>query len=246
MNESISMCLHLATEEGRSPLLRVADHYAGIGWATSQIIACALTLRSRPVLSMLDLEPRDRVHYKTMPAAAWPLRIELYRFRNGTSGKRDDRVVQFGPSSIRCPWLEHAVESLIPWKESAPTTKKARRDAGKGAAHIVGELRALSCNLETHWAVLSNTGRGPSEPELSLDARPLYADVSTLFLSDEAFDPAEVDRIARLARAERWPLGCFLTVNPFFGGPAAYREQFEREAWSLLRDWRKRMRTAAG
>ena len=93
LNESITMSLRVATNEARSPIVRIADYYLSRGWKISQILGCDPILCKQAVLSMLDLDPCARVRCDSLDAAEWIIAVDAHRFREGESGRRDVRVV---------------------------------------------------------------------------------------------------------------------------------------------------------
>ena len=239
MGDSITTSLWVRSATSQSPLIKVAAYYEGANWTIDRVVGCDPASFVRPVLSMLDLDVGERMRLQDLSASAWILQVELHRLHNKTSGRRETRCIQFGPSSIPCPWAEHPIEVVVPLSFSIPISKKDR-SASKRRDELIGEVYALCDELGASWATMSDFGRGPSLPELSLKSRPAYVDLSTIYLLNTDFEDSAVRRLLSAVRVEQSPSGWFFSTNPLFGGSPSRSPSYDQEVWKLLSNWARR------
>lgn len=239
MSESdpITLSFWARVGEQENPIVRIADWYKMKDWTVTGALCCDVATSTRDETAILDLPISERVICAYNAPDRWAIEIELSRFRNGASGKRENRKVRFGRSSVPCPWHEHAVEIEIAanaemWKND----KETRR----GYKRIVDELRSLSEANAPCWVLVTEHGRGPSLPELQLRTKDPSIAFSTVFLSVGEFDEPAVKRMAAGAHLERWPNGWLLSSSRFLGASTDNSAAFAVQSWTELRRWRSR------
>lgn len=243
MQESTTISVWLCPSAGSSPLVELANHYIANGFSISLILGCDPIWRDRSVVSILDLDVKERIRREDM-SDGWIIGVDLFRLRKGSSGRQEVRSLRYGPSSTPCPWLEHPVEVAVPMSSSKPAHKQ-RRHSGTGRDHhLLEEVRSLCTDLKIAWATLSDLGRGPSLSELTKKSRPAYVDTSTIFLADADFDENVAQKLALVSYAQRWPSGWLFSVDLQQSNNQRDHSKFDQEIWSILSNWRTAVVTA--
>jgi hypothetical protein len=238
--EAIFISLWARGGEHENPLVRIADWYKSNGWSVAAALCCDDAASSRDATAIFDLPNSERVSCAYDAANRWAIEIELTRLRHGTRGKRENRKVRFGRSSVPCPWIEHAVEIEVSvdaemWKND--------RETRRGYKRIVDELRSMAEAIAPCWALLGEHGRGPSLPELKAPTKGGSFMLSTVFLSDAEFDEPAVERMSVGAHFERWPSGWLLSSSRFLGAPTESSSSFADQVWNCLLGWGARARS---
>jgi hypothetical protein len=239
MNKSDPIFLNLwaRVEADENPVVRVANWFKSNGWTVTSALCCDAATSSRDETAILDLPCSERIICPYDTAGRWAIEVELTRLRHGKTGKRENRKVRFGRSSVPCPWIEHAVEIEISTDAKMWATDRETR---QGYARIIEELRRVSEAIAPCWVLLGAHGRGPSLPELNASASASSFMLSTVFLSDAEFDESTVERIATGARIERWPNGWLLSSSRSLDAPTGNSSSFTNQVWSCLREWGSR------
>lgn len=236
--EPIFMSLWTRGTEHENPLVRIADWYKANGWTVITALCCDAATSNRNETAIRDLPISEQRICAYDVADRWAIEIELSRLRHGTTGKRENRKVRFGRSSVPCPWIEHAVEIEISvdaemWKND--------RETRRGYKRIVNELRSMSEAIQPCWVLLAEHGRGPSLPELKIPAKAPFTTFSTVFLSMAEFDEPAVERMAAGAHLERWTAGWLVSSSRFLSSSCDDSSSFLAQIWNGLLRWGSRV-----
>ena len=228
------MSLWTRGTEHENPLVRIADWYKSNGWTVTTALCCDAATSSRNETAILDLPISERRICAYDVADRWAIEIELSRLRHGTTGKRENRKLRFGRSSVPCPWIEHAVEIEVSvdaemWKND--------RETRRGYKRIVNELRSMSEAIQPCWVLLMTHGRGPSLPELKVPAKDPLTTFSIAFLSMAEFDEPAVERMAAGSHLERWTAGWLLSSSRFLSSSTDNSSSFRTQIWNGLHRW---------
>lgn len=239
MKESFTASLWIPSTHLQSPVTAAAHHYEGDRWTVDRAVACDPSASTRKVLSMLDLELRERLVAPKIPGSGWVLQVDLHRQQHDAVGRLETRTIQFAPSSIACSWLDHPVEIVAPLP---PVTKKGKKSGGEGktSERWLDEIRLACAGLEASWAVLSEGRRGPTLPELLLESRPNYVDLSAVFFSKNDFDEQVIRGIPEPAQVVEWQSGWLVKAGSSPGAERGPATLHEREIWRMLSGWGKR------
>ncbi|MBK8824346.1 MAG: hypothetical protein IPN58_17570 [Anaerolineales bacterium] len=231
----LSAWFHVSPSE--NPIGTAISHYVSQGWSVSNKICCDATLSARPALSMLDLMPHERVRCSETGGAQWLIEAEVTRLQHGKRGKRENRLMRFGRSSIACSWSEHPVEIDL---AEGSGERTGRRELPHAAQ--LREARAFCDATKPAWALLTEHGRGPSLPELKGPVPPETVDIHAVFLGQSDFGEGVVNDVGAVAHSETWSYGTFFSSSEALDAGSCMA--FTLRVWKTLTQWSRKTQFA--